>query len=311
MFLNVKDLNIFYKDIAYLEDINFHIKKGEILSFVGESGSGKSLTALSLLNLLPEYFKVKGEIIFRDSEKGELDLLKLPQQEIIKLRGRKISIIFQDPTSSLNPVMKVGEQISEVLINHLKLSKVQAKEKTLSILERLKISHSINSYPHQLSGGMRQRIMIAMAIACEPELIIADEPTTALDVTVQEEILDLLYYLVKNHEKSMLLISHDINIVSEYADRVVVIYAGRIMEEGTVEEIHKNPLHPYTKALLNCIPSKGGIIRGIPGNIPSLRELPKGCIFSPRCEVKREICSKESPKYVRLSEDRGVRCFFT
>lgn len=311
MLLKVKNLNIFYRDIAYLEDINFHIKKGEILSFLGESGSGKSLTALSILRLLPEYFSAKGEILFRDNESGELDILRISNSNINKIRGKKISMIFQDPTASLNPVIKVGDQISEVLTNHLKISKKQAKEKTELILEKLKIAHVINSYPHQLSGGMRQRIMIAMAIACEPELIIADEPTTALDVTVQEEILDLLYFLIKSEGKSMILISHDINIVSEYADRIIVIYAGRMMEEGKVTDIYANPLHPYTKALLNCLPTEGGKIIGIPGNIPSMKALPKGCVFSPRCESKKEICTLESPKYIKLNEDRGVRCFIT
>lgn len=309
MLLEVKSLSIFFKGIPFVDNLNIHIRKGEILSFVGESGSGKTLSALAILNLLPEHFEAKGEILFADDEFGKVNLLELPLDKVNRIRGRKISIVFQDPTSSLNPVIKVGEQIGEVLTNHLSISKSQAKLKTLSILEKLKIPHVVNSYPHQLSGGMKQRVMIAIAIACEPELIIADEPTTALDVTVQEEILDLLYYLVKNQGKSMLLISHDINIVSEYADRVVIMYAGRVLEEGTVEEIYWNPLHPYTKALLGCIPSDGKGIRGIRGSIPNLRELPQGCIFSPRCDYAKELCLRERPNYIRLSNERGVRCF--
>jgi len=304
--LYVKGLNVFYRNIVYLEDINFQVNKGEIFSLVGESGSGKSLTALTLINLLPEYFKAEGIVEFNGTE-----ILNLPSYQLEKIRGRKISIIFQDPTTSLNPLIKVGNQIAEMLIHHLNISKKEALKKTESILERLKIPHTINSYPHQLSGGMRQRIMIAMAIACEPELIIADEPTTALDVTVQEEILDLLYYLVKNENKSLILITHDMNIVSEYADRVIVMYAGRIMEEGKVEEVYNNPYHPYTKALLSCIPSEKCEITGIPGNIPNLKSLPKGCIFNPRCKYKKEICSKEIPAYIKVSDDRYVRCFLT
>lgn len=306
MLLYVKGLNVFYRNIVYLEDINFQVNKGEIFSLVGESGSGKSLTALTLINLLPEYFKAEGIVEFKGTE-----ILNLPSYQLEKIRGRKISIIFQDPTTSLNPLIKVGTQIAEMLIHHLNISKNEALKKTESILEKLKIPHTINSYPHQLSGGMRQRIMIGMAIACEPELIIADEPTTALDVTVQEEILDLLHYLVKSENKSLILITHDMNIVSEYADRVIVMYAGRIMEEGKVEDVYNNPYHPYTKALLSCIPSAKGEIMGIPGNIPNLKSLPKGCVFNPRCKYKKEICSKEIPAYRKVSEDRYVRCFFT
>lgn len=304
MLLQVKELNVYYGNIAYLEDINFYIKKGEIFSIVGESGSGKTLTGLSLINLLPDNFQIKGEILFE-----ERDILKLSFNDLQKIRGRKISIIFQDPTTSINPVIKVGEQVAEMFVHHLKLSKKEAIEKTASIFENLKILHTLNCYPHQLSGGMRQRVMIAMSISCNPELIIADEPTTALDVTVQEEILDLLYYLVKNQEKSMILISHDMNIIAEYADRVMVMYAGRVLEEGKVEDVYKNPVHPYTKALLECIPSGKGGIKGIPGSIPSMKSLPMGCIFNPRCENKKQLCLKGSPKYIKVNEDHYVRCF--
>lgn len=305
MLLNVENLHVYYKEIPYLEDISFQIKEGEIFSIVGESGSGKTLTGLTLINLLPEYFSAEGKVLFLGK-----NILELNKSQIRHIRGKSISIIFQDPTTSLNPVMKIGKQIAEVLICHLKISKKEALQRTFQILDKLKISHTIHFYPHQLSGGMRQRVMIAMAIACNPELIIADEPTTALDVTVQEEILDLLFHLVKNEGKSLLLISHDINIVSEYADRVMIMYAGRILEQGKVVDIYENPLHPYTKALLRCIPSEAGEIKGIPGNIPSMKSLPFGCVFSPRCEEKREICSRKIPELKKVSEDHYVRCFF-
>lgn len=303
MLLLVEKLNVYYKNIAYLEDINFGIKKGEIFSIVGESGSGKTLTGLSLINLLPEYFSTEGKIFFDGK-----NILKLNPSQIRQIRGKRISMIFQDPSTSLNPVIKVGNQIAEMLVYHFKLSKKEALNKTFSIFERLKISHTIKCYPHQLSGGMRQRVMIAMAIACDPEIIIADEPTTALDVTIQEEILDLLYYLVKNDGKSLILISHDINIISEYADKVMIMYAGRILEEGKVKELYENPLHPYTKALLKCIPSENGKITDIPGNIPSMKFLPSGCIFNPRCENKKDICSQNIPNYIKVSDDHYVRC---
>jgi len=302
--IDVQNLNILFKDYIYVEGLNFFIDKGEILSIVGESGSGKTLTGLSFIKLLPEYFKAEGKIIFENR-----DILKLPDSEFIKIRGKKISIIFQDPMASLNPVLKLGFQVAEMIIQHYGVSKKEAFERTFEIFKKLKIQNFINSYPHQLSGGMRQRVMIAMATACEPELIIADEPTTALDVTVQEEILDLLYYLIKNKGKSMLLITHDINILGEYADRVIVMYAGRIMEMGSVEEIFKNPLHPYTIALLECVPVEGRIMEGIPGNVPDLKKLPSGCVFAPRCKYKRKECMVETPSLREIMPGHFVRCF--
>lgn len=304
MLLQVQNLKIFYKNSTIIDNINFCIEKGEIFSIVGESGSGKTLTGLSIINLLPEHFRINGRLIFKDK-----DILNLNTSEIRKLRGRHISCIFQDPMTSLNPVLKVGSQVAEMLIYHYQLSKKEALEKTKELFHKLKILHTINSYPHQLSGGMRQRVMIAMAVACEPELIIADEPTTALDVTVQEEILDLLYLLVKQEHRSLLLITHDINILGEYADKVMVIYAGRIMEMGSIEEIFKNPLHPYTKALLNCLPREGKKIEGIPGNIPDLKNLPEGCVFYPRCSYKRNKCITESTYLHEVASGHWSRCW--
>ncbi|MCS7214731.1 MAG: ABC transporter ATP-binding protein [Thermodesulfovibrio sp.] len=304
MLLQVQNLNIFYKNVSIIENINFHIDRGEIFSIVGESGSGKTLTGLSIVNLLPEYIYVSGKVLFKDK-----NILSLNPQEIRNIRGKKISFIFQDTMTSLNPVLKVGYQVAEMLVYHYKISKKEALEKTKELFHKLKISHVINSYPHQLSGGMRQRVMIAMAVVCEPELIIADEPTTALDVTVQEEILDLLYLLVKKENRSMLLITHDINILGEYADRVMVLYAGRIMEIGSTEEIFKNPLHPYTKALLNCLPREGKKIEGIPGSIPDLKNLSKGCVFYPRCNSKIKRCLNESSVLQEVSPGHMVRCW--
>lgn len=303
MLLQVQNLSIFYKNSLIIDNINFSIEKSEIFSIVGESGSGKTLTGLSIINLLPDFFRINGRLIFQGK-----DILKLNSSEIRKLRGREISCIFQDPMASLNPVLKVGYQVAEMLIYHYQISKKEAFEKTKELFEKLKISHIFNSFPHQLSGGMRQRVMIAMAVVCEPKLIIADEPTTALDVTVQEEILDLLYLLVKQEHRSLILITHDINIVGEYADRVMVLYAGRIMEMGSTEEIFKNPLHPYTKALLNCLPRVGKKIEGIPGNVPDLKNLPKGCVFYPRCSYKRNDCIREPLDLHEVTSGHMVRC---
>lgn len=298
--LDVQNLRIFYKNSAIIDNINFYIEKGEIFSIVGESGSGKTLTGLSIINLLPEHFRVDGKVIF----KGE-DLTS----DIRKIRGRLISFIFQDPMTSLNPVIKVGYQVAEMFVYHYKMSKKEAIKRTEEIFHKLKIAHVFNSFPHQLSGGMRQRVMIAMAVACEPELIIADEPTTALDVTVQEEILDLLYLLVKKEDRAMILITHDINIIGEYADRLMVMYAGRIMEMGSVEEVFKNPLHPYTKALLSCLPAQGKKIEGIPGSVPDLKKLPSGCVFHPRCKYKGRECELQIPSLRLVAPGHLVRCF--
>lgn len=304
MLLEVQNLKISYRNFIFVDDVSFYLKEGEIFSIAGESGSGKTLTALSIINLLPDYFKCEGSVIF----KGK-NILNLPSHEVLKIRGRQISFIFQDPLASLNPVLKAGYQVMEMFIHHYKSPKRAALEKTEELFKKLKIQHIINSYPHQLSGGMRQRVMIAMALACSPELIIADEPTTALDVTIQEEVLDLLYLLAKEEGKTLILITHDINIVGEYTDRVMIMYAGRIMEMGSVQEIFRNPLHPYTIALLNCVPSEEKKIKGIPGNIPDLKNLPSGCLFNPRCKYKRHDCIYYQPTIKEITEGHWVRCF--
>ena len=304
MLLQVQNLNIQYKNLTYIDNVNFHINTGEIFSIVGESGSGKTLTGLSIINLLPDYFLINGKLIFRNQ-----NILTLSYNEIINIRGRQIACIFQDPMASLNPVLKIGYQVAEMFIYHNKLSKKEALEQTKELLQKFKIAHTINSYPHELSGGMRQRVMIAMAVACEPDLIIADEPTTALDVTVQEEILDLLYLLIKKENRALILITHDINILGEYADRVMVMYAGRIMEMSSVEEIFKNPLHPYTRALLDCVPREQKKIEGIPGNVPDFKQLPQGCVFHPRCKYTGKDCINKSPSLYEVAPGHMVSCF--
>jgi len=302
--LQVQNLSIQYKNSTYIDNVNFHINTGEIFSIVGESGSGKTLTGLSIINLLPDYFLINGKLIFKNQ-----NILTLSYNEIINIRGRQIACIFQDPMASLNPVLKIGYQVAEMFIYHNKLSKKEALEQTKQLLQKFKIAHTINSYPHELSGGMRQRVMIAMAVACEPDLIIADEPTTALDVTVQEEILDLLYLLVKKENRALILITHDINILGEYADRVMVMYAGRIMEMASVEEIFKNPLHPYTRALLDCVPGEKKKIEGIPGNVPDFKQLPQGCVFHPRCKYTGKDCINKSPSLYEVAPGHMVSCF--
>ena len=304
MLLQVQNLNIQYKNLTYIDNVNFHINTGEIFSIVGESGSGKTLTGLSIINLLPDYFLINGKLIFKNQ-----NILTLSYNEIINIRGRQIACIFQDPMASLNPVLKIGYQVAEMFIYHNKLSKKEALEQTKQLLQKFKIAHTINSYPHELSGGMRQRVMIAMAVACEPDLIIADEPTTALDVTVQEEILDLLYLLVKKENRALILITHDINILGEYADRVMVMYAGRIMEMASVEEIFKNPLHPYTRALLDCVPGEKKKIEGIPGNVPDFKQLLQGCVFHPRCKYTGKDCINKSPSLYEVAPGHMVSCF--
>ncbi|HHW20223.1 MAG TPA: ABC transporter ATP-binding protein [Thermodesulfovibrio thiophilus] len=304
MLLQVQNLSIQYKNSTYIDNVNFHINTGEIFSIVGESGSGKTLTGLSIINLLPDYFLINGKLIFKNQ-----NILTLSYNEIINIRGRQIACIFQDPMASLNPVLKIGYQVAEMFIYHNKLSKKEALEQTKQLLQKFKIAHTINSYPHELSGGMRQRVMIAMAVACEPDLIIADEPTTALDVTVQEEILDLLYLLVKKENRALILITHDINILGEYADRVMVMYAGRIMEMASVEEIFKNPLHPYTRALLDCVPGEKKKIEGIPGNVPDFKQLPQGCVFHPRCKYTGKDCINKSPSLYEVAPGHMVSCF--
>ncbi len=293
------------------DDVSFTINPGETLGLVGESGCGKSVTALSLLRLIPA---PPGEIVGGQVLWGGRDLLKLPLSELINIRGREIGTIFQEPLTSFNPVQKIGSQISEVLKIHTKLDPVQIQERALEMLNRVGISdpkRSYEAYPHELSGGMRQRAMIAMALVCQPQLVIADEPTTALDVTIQAQILDLLFELQMESKVSVLLITHNMGIVAGYAHQVVVMYAGKIVEWAPVRELFKNPLHPYTKGLLASIPkvNQHEPLIAIPGMIPDPLRLPGGCRFEPRCSKAMEICRNQYPRETQTEAGHKVACW--
>lgn len=312
--LKVDDLRThFFLDegvLKALDGVSFHINKGETLGVVGESGCGKSLTALSIMRLVQSPpGKIVGGKVYFDGE----DLLKKSKHEMRKIRGSKISMVFQEPMTSLNPVFTVGFQINETLRIHRGLSKQLAKEKTIEILKMVDMplpEQRYNEYPHQLSGGMRQRVMIAMALSCNPRLLICDEPTTALDVTVQAQILKLINDLKKKLDMSIMMITHDLGVISEIADRVIIMYAGRIVEESSSKDIFSLPLHPYTEALLNSVPkinTKGKKLYMIKGMVPDLLEEHKGCLFAPRCEFVRDMCLKEEPQLLPIN-GRKVRC---
>lgn len=313
--LEVKHLSTsFYtdkKEGVAVDDVSFIVKKGEILGIVGESGSGKSVTVMSVMRLIkgPKGVIKKGEIIFE----GE-SLLDKSSKEMQSIRGKKIAMIFQEPMTSLNPVLTVGEQIAEVLRYHEKMNRKDALLKAKELLETVNIplaEERLKEYPHQLSGGMRQRVMIAMALACNPDLLIADEPTTALDVTIQSQILELLKALQKKYGMSIILITHDMGVVAEYANRVLVMYAGRVAEMATTEQILKDARHPYTQALIRAIPkltAEQERLIPIPGNIPNIYKLPKGCNFCGRCPYADEKCSSSKPEPEYFGE-RMVSCF--
>ncbi|MCB2293892.1 ABC transporter ATP-binding protein [Clostridium algoriphilum] len=315
MLLEVKNLQTQFRVkgglVNAVDGVDFEVDKGEILAIVGESGSGKSVTSLSILSLIPNPPGkiIGGEILF----KGE-DLLKKSKKEMQNIRGNEISMIFQEPMTSLNPVISIGKQISETLIRHRKLKKHEAIAEAVKMLELVGIptpDKRINDYPHQLSGGMRQRVMIAMSLSCTPELLIADEPTTALDVTIQAQILDLIVNLKNKLNTAILLITHDLGVVAETADKVVVMYCGKIVEKATSLQLFEKPLHPYTKGLLLSIPKvdeKVDQLFMIPGMVPNPLNMPKGCSFSDRCSKCMDICSQKQPELVEY-EGRKVRCF--
>nr|WP_028855713.1 ABC transporter ATP-binding protein [Psychrilyobacter atlanticus] len=299
--------------VTAIEGVSFNIKEGEIIGLVGESGSGKSVTSLSIMRLLDEQGKVtEGEVEFKG-----INILNLGKNEIRKLRGRKMSMIFQDPMSSLNPVLKIGDQLMESSRLHLGLSKIEAKEHSIKMLDLVGIpspDNVLTRYPHQLSGGMCQRVMIAMAMACNPELLIADEPTTALDVTIQAQIMELLLELKEKKNMGILLITHDLGVVAEMCDKVLVMYAGRIVEKADVLDLFESPKHPYTKGLIASVPKLGSGNSELPfieGKVPSLGNMPKGCKFSPRCNIARDICFTREPKLVKISQNRECRCHLT
>ena len=301
--LQIRNLKVGYvvdKEVSEaVNGISIDIERGETLGLVGETGAGKTTTALSIMNMLPQYVsRVQGEILF----KGQ-DVLKMKKHELRKMRGKQISMVFQDPMTSLNPVYRVGEQIGEVLTIHEgKMPKERLRQRVGEILETVGIPASRqDEYPHQFSGGMKQRVIIAIAIACRPELLIADEPTTALDVTIQAQVLDMMQELRDTLNSSILMITHDLGIVASFCDRVAIMYAGEIVEYGTLEEIfdHTREHHPYTTGLFNAIPNlrvKTPRLNPIKGMTPDPTELPKGCKFHPRCPWATERCSREAPQ---------------
>ncbi len=312
MSLNISSLSISAGEVKLVVDGELSCERGERVALVGESGSGKSLTGLSVLKLLPENLNIEGKI-----EVDGTEVLKLEGEELRRFRWEKVAMVFQDPSSSLNPLMTVGEQVAEALIYHgFKGSKEELKEKVVELFKMAQIPEAekrINAYPHHLSGGLKQRVAIAMALACSPNYLIADEPTTALDVTVQKRILELLKELSKKRKMGTVLITHDMAVVEEFAERVFVMYSGFTVESGSKEEIFRKPLHPYTEGLIASSPKLTGIAKrrlpAIPGNVPEPSNRPEGCPFHPRCPKVKEVCRRELPPAVKI-ENRTVRCFF-
>ena len=312
--LEAKDLKTyFYTDegvVKSVDGVSFSVDKGETLGVVGESGCGKSITSMSIMQLIGKPGKiVNGEIDF----KGE-NLLNKDKEEMRKIRGKEIAMIFQEPMTSLNPVYTVGQQIMEAVLIHEDMTKEQARERAIQMLDLVKIPDAekrLNSYPHEFSGGMRQRVMIAMALSCNPEFLICDEPTTALDVTIQAQILNLINELKEKTGTAVMMITHDLGVISEVADNVMVMYAGQVVEYTDVDTVFEKPLHPYTQGLISCIPKLGGQeekLSTIKGMVPSFNDMPEGCLFCPRCEYAKDICRKERPELVDL-DGHQVRCF--
>ncbi|MDX1417625.1 MAG: ABC transporter ATP-binding protein [Candidatus Promineifilaceae bacterium] len=301
--------------VKAVDDVSLVVKRGEVLGLVGESGCGKSVTSLSVMRLVSQPGRiVAGEIIFDND-----DLLNLSEKKMMDIRGNRISMIFQQPQSSLNPVFRIGDQLAEVITLHQDVNKEEANQRVIELLRMVGIPEPqarARSYPHELSGGMAQRVMIAMALACVPELLIADEPTTALDVTIQAQILDLMRNLRTKMDTAIILITHDLGVVAEMCDRVNVMYAGRIVEEAPVVELFQSPKHPYTEALIGSTPVLGESdkeLTTIPGSVPNLINLPAGCKFAPRCEARiannLERCTEEEPELIKVAANHWTRCW--
>ncbi len=309
--LDVRELSVrFHTDQATthaVDRVSFALAPGEVLGIVGESGCGKSVTSMAMLRLLPPSATVGGQVIF-----DGVDLLQAPVGHLRRVRGREISFVFQEPMTSLNPVFTVGRQIGEVLRQHLGLSRRAARERTVELLDLVHIpapARRVSEYPHQLSGGMRQRVMIAMALACDPKILIADEPTTALDVTIQAGVLDLMRELRERLGTAIVLITHNLGVVADIADRVVVMYAGRKVEEAPVLDLFERPQHPYTIGLLGAVPRAGvPRLQEIPGRVPSLAELPPECVFAARCPRSDRLCVAAEPQLVEMGGGHRVAC---
>ncbi|WP_062263663.1 ABC transporter ATP-binding protein [Endozoicomonas arenosclerae] len=299
-------------DVTAVNNMTFSLKAGETLGLVGESGSGKSQTAFALMGLLAKNGIIEGSAKFQGQ-----DILGLNEAELNRIRAEQISMIFQDPMTSLNPYMKVGPQLMEVLQLHKGMSKKEAFEESVKMLDAVKMPEArkrMNMYPHEFSGGMRQRVMIAMALLCRPKLLIADEPTTALDVTVQAQIMELLNELKSEFNTAIIMITHDLGVVAGICDKVLVMYAGRTMEYGTTNEVFYDPRHPYSRGLLEAIPrldTEGEILPTIPGNPPNLLSLPKGCPFQERCPHVMQRCQQEAPPLESFGDGRQKACFWT
>ena len=296
--------------LTAVNGVSFSVARGETLGLVGESGSGKSVTAYSLIRLVqPPGRVLSGRVFFQGR-----DLLTLPEEDMRQVRGAGIGFVFQEPMAALNPVMRVGAHIAEALRVHALASRAEARARAIELLRAVKITDPelrVDDYPHQLSGGMRQRVMLAIALACRPPLVIADEPTTALDVTVQAQILDLLRDMKRAFGISLLLITHDLGVIAETADRVAIMYAGRIVEQGPVREIFRSPAHPYTRGLLASIPggAAGSRLKAIEGTVPNLAMLPPGCSFTPRCGDRMPVCVTAFPSETAVAADHAVRCY--
>lgn len=312
--LEIKDLTIkFHTDdgvVAAVNKVSLSVNEGETLGLVGETGAGKTTTALGILGLVdcPPGKIDSGSILF-----DHIDISKLDEESLRKLRGREISMIFQDPMTALNPVFTVVEQIAEVIANHQQVDEKEAEQKAIEMLELVRIpAERAYEYPHQFSGGMKQRVVIAIALACNPRLLIADEPTTALDVTIQAQVLELMKDLKTRSKTSMIMITHDLGVVSEICDKVAIMYAGEIVESGSLEDIFENPLHPYTNGLFGSIPDidkEVEFLSPIEGLVPDPANLPSGCKFHPRCKYAQELCSLEEPTFQEVSTGHFTKCF--
>ncbi|WP_139339515.1 ABC transporter ATP-binding protein [Bacillus dakarensis] len=313
--LQVQDLQVGWgnkkKFTHILDNVSFTVKKGEAVGIVGESGCGKSMTALSIMGLLPANIEYDaGSIQF-----GSTDLTKLTQNEMNKIRGKDISMVFQEPMTSLNPSFTIGNQLAEAFKYHSNYSKQEIREKSIEVLKKVRVpdpAQKLDVYPHNLSGGLRQRVMIAIALACNPKILIADEPTTALDVTIQAQILDLMNDLRQTEDMAIMMITHDLGVVAETCDRAIVMYAGQVIEEATVEELFEAPYHPYTRGLMLSAPQLGELkekLHVIPGTVPDIGSVTKGCRFAERCELATNLCREETPQLEEFDNERKVRCW--